>query len=174
MLGQTLPRDRKYPMCSKPFTQLQFLISREVICGYTLDCPANCWMPEETGGECAAAGCVGFSFWFRGRAGGWVFKVPQDPDTICCGIGCVRASFCARRPPYAFWNSHGSLISCCLLQVLRIMRLGRTCHPAEAGPDTIWSKQDGTCLCWGSEGTYSSYRLFSSIAQFSLPPPSLQ
>lgn len=49
------------PLCSQPFTQQQFLISREVICGYNLDCPANCWMPEEAGGECAASGCVGFS-----------------------------------------------------------------------------------------------------------------
>lgn len=83
VLGQMLPWDRNYPMghfsypsCSKRFTQLQYLISREVICGYNLDCPANCWMPEEAGGECATAGCVGFSFCFTLRTGGWEFKTP--------------------------------------------------------------------------------------------------
>lgn len=114
-LGQTLPWDVNYPMghfsyplCSKRFTQLQLLISREVICGYNLDCPANCWMPEEAGGECAAAGCVGFSFWFTVRTGGWVLKTLWDPDTICCSIGCVWAAFRAGRSPLAFWNSCGS------------------------------------------------------------------
>lgn len=96
------------PFVQPGFTQLQSILSRDVICDYNLDCPANCWMPKEAGGECAAGGCVGFSFCSTARTGGWVFKMPQDPDTICCSTGCVWAVFCARRPPLAFRRSGGS------------------------------------------------------------------
>lgn len=113
LLGQALPWDVNYPigdnfyaLCSKHFIQQQFIISRRVICGYNLDCPANCWMPEEAG-ECAAAGCVGSSLCVTARAGGWVFKMPWDPDTICYRHWiCMSCILC--QATLTCWNSLGS------------------------------------------------------------------
>lgn len=167
-LGQTLPGDTNYPaghsshpLCSKCFIQLQFLISREVICGYILDCPANCWMPEEAGGKCAAAGCVGFSFWFTVRTGGWSFKMPWNPDTICCSTGCIEATFCAERPPRHSRIAVGVKLAAVCFRCIGLY--GKDLPSSRRQIQTLCeaSRMAWLCLCWEGKGTYFGYRLFS-------------